>query len=142
MAQFAMFGLILGSAWGLGPDDPSGRLRDVGTALFLVGAALGVAGALPLGTRLSPFPAPVDGAALRTSGVFGLVRHPIYGGVILLFLGIALRSGSWVAMVLAAGLVPFFWAKSDHEEILLEWRFPEYVEYRDRVRHRFIPFVL
>ena len=142
VAQFALFGLILATAWGLGPDDPSGWARTVGNVLFVLGAALGIAGAVPLGAALSPYPAPTGNSALRTGGIHGLVRHPIYGGVILVFIGIALRAASPLAIVLALGLVPFFWLKSTHEERLLTVRFPEYADYRQRVTRRFLPFLI
>lgn len=140
--QAVLFAAILGAAWTLGPDEVGNGWATAGTALFVAGAVLAAAGALPLGLRLSPFPEPVAGARLRTGGIFGLVRHPIYGGVILLFVGIAVRSGSRAAMVLAAALVPFFWLKSEHEELLLERRFDDYPAYRRRVRHRFLPWIV
>jgi protein-S-isoprenylcysteine O-methyltransferase Ste14 len=142
VAQFAWFGVILAAAWTLGPSQVSGPEVTVGTVLVAGGVVLGLAGAVPLGTRLSPFPAPAEGARLRTRGVFATARHPIYGGVILFFAGVAIRSGSWPAIVAALALVPFFWAKSGHEERLLAERFPEYADYRQRVRPRFIPWLL
>lgn len=142
VAQFGLFVAVIGAGRLSGPEAVGGAWQTAGNALFVAGLALGALGALPLGRRLSPFPQPVPAAQLRTTGIFGLVRHPIYGGVILLFAGIAVRSGSWVAMVLAATLVPFFWAKSRHEERLLEKRFPEYAEYRQKVRRRLLPFLV
>ena len=71
-------------------------------------------------------------------GPFALVRHPIYGGVILGFVGLSLKGGNVYAAVLSLLLVPFFYAKTEHEERLLAAQFPEYVEYRQRVRRRHV----
>lgn len=142
VAQTVLFVATLVAAWTLGPEAVATWQRRVGDGAFVLGAVLGIAGALPLGRALSPFPAPAGSARLRTRGIHGLARHPIYGGVILLFAGIAIRSGSLVALALAAVLVPFFWAKSTFEERLLQARFPEYADYRERVPRRFIPFVI
>jgi protein-S-isoprenylcysteine O-methyltransferase Ste14 len=142
VAQVGLFAGILWAAWTLGPETVPDRDRTIGNVLFTIGAVLGIAGALPLGLRLSPYPAPTAGARLSTGGIFSLVRHPIYGGVILVFLGIGLRGGSWVAIIGAVVLVPFFWLKSSHEERLLVERFPAYPEYRTRVPRRFIPWLL
>ena len=142
VSQVALFGVILAAAWGLGADDPDGGIRAAGNVVFGLGAVLGIVGALPLGAALSPYPAPTGNATLRTGGIHGLVRHPIYGGVILVFIGIALRAASPLAVVLAASLVPFFWFKSAHEERLLTARFPEYADYQRRVTRRLLPFVV
>jgi protein-S-isoprenylcysteine O-methyltransferase Ste14 len=92
--------------------------------------------------HLTALPAPRHGAVLLDRGPFSLVRHPIYGGVILGFLGLAVRGGNWLAALLALLLIPFFWAKTEHEERLLVVSLPEYGAYRSRVRRRFIPFIL
>jgi protein-S-isoprenylcysteine O-methyltransferase Ste14 len=68
------------------------------------------------------------------------VRHPIYGGVLLLLLAWALFSSplALAPLILAA---PFFDAKRRREEIWLLAQYPDYAEYRKRVRKAFIPFV-
>lgn len=52
-----------------------------GAVLGLVGSALGLAGLRGLGPSLTPYPEPRRGAQLVETGVYGLVRHPIYGGI-------------------------------------------------------------
>lgn len=75
-------------------------------------------------------------------GPYSLVRHPIYGGVILIFVGLSIKGGNIYALLLSLLLIPFFYAKSRHEERLLEAQFPEYDEYQLRVRRRVLPWVL
>jgi protein-S-isoprenylcysteine O-methyltransferase Ste14 len=82
----------------------------------------------------------VHGAELREAGLYGLARHPIYGGVLLLGLGWWLASSplALLPMALLAGL---FEAKSRREERWLVEHHPAYEDYRRRVRRRFIPYL-
>lgn len=56
-------------------------------AFIGLGIALSLAAALHLGANLTPLPHPKDDACFVASGPYRLVRHPMYGGVILLALG-------------------------------------------------------
>jgi protein-S-isoprenylcysteine O-methyltransferase Ste14 len=106
----------------------------------LTGGWLFAAGALGLGRQLTPFPRPVAEGRLREDGAYGLVRHPIYGGVLLVVLAWCLLS-SPLAFVPWGTAIPFLGAKSRREEAWLAEQHPEYAGYRERVRHRFVPFV-
>ncbi|NND14039.1 MAG: isoprenylcysteine carboxylmethyltransferase family protein, partial [Acidimicrobiia bacterium] len=75
-------------------------------------------------------------------GPYGVVRHPIYAGVIVSFTGFSLRAGSWLALGLTLVLVAFFWLKTGREERALQAAYPGYVGYTQRVRWRIIPFLL
>jgi protein-S-isoprenylcysteine O-methyltransferase Ste14 len=114
--------------------------RVGGLALAMAGGALGIAGIRHLGDALTPYPRPADGAGLRESGVFRLVRHPIYGGLLLVSLGWASLT-SPLALVPAASLAAIFEAKRRREEAWLTDRHPGYAAYARRVRRRFVPFV-
>jgi protein-S-isoprenylcysteine O-methyltransferase Ste14 len=125
------------------PDAPAwtGPLRVVTSVVALAAMAAGVIqvarGVRDLGANLTPLPSPRDGAHLVETGIYRSVRHPIYGGLILLGLGWALLAAYPLAIALAACLVPFFWLKSAVEERWLAERFPAYADYRRRTR-RFI----
>ena len=93
-----------------------------------------------LGANLSALPHPKDGAVLVESGVYGLVRHPIYAGLILAAAGWGLLTNSPWALLLAGVLLVFFDIKSRREEGQLAARFPAYAAYRRRVR-KFFPFI-
>jgi protein-S-isoprenylcysteine O-methyltransferase Ste14 len=108
-----------------------------GIAIGIMGLALLVAGVVELGSSLTPFPRPSQRSTLRTGGAYQLVRHPIYGGSILVALGWSLIS-SPLALFGTAFLSILFELKSRHEESMLMERFPEYEAYRRRVRWRFI----
>jgi protein-S-isoprenylcysteine O-methyltransferase Ste14 len=127
---------LAGAAW---PASAGPRLA-AGAVVILVGVALLMAGGAGLGPQLTPFPRPVDGGELRRSGVYGLVRHPMYGGALVAMLGWALLSSPWALVPLAAAAL-FLDAKRRREEAWLVKSLPGYEDYRGQVRRRFIPFV-
>jgi protein-S-isoprenylcysteine O-methyltransferase Ste14 len=113
----------------------------VGVALVLVGGGLAALGVVGLGRSLTALPHPRDGSELVSSGVYGLVRHPIYGGLVIAALGYGLAVHAPVtAIVGSAVLLGFFRLKSAREEAWLERRYPEYEAYRARTR-RMLPFL-
>jgi protein-S-isoprenylcysteine O-methyltransferase Ste14 len=126
---------IAGPRW---PDAVDAVCVAVGIVTAAAGVALLVAGIGALGSALTPFPKPLDRSNLREGGAYGLVRHPIYGGLFLLGLGWTLSS-SPLALVPTATLAVVFEFKARVEESMLDERFPEYAAYRTRVRWRFIP---
>ena len=77
---------------------------------------------------------------LRKDGVYGLVRHPMYGGALLLILGWALLSSPFVLLPLGLAAV-FLDAKRRREEAWLIEQHPGYADYRLEVPRRFIPWV-
>ena len=108
--------------------------------LLLSGTALFAGGSRRLGRQLTPFPKPMAAGELRRDGAYGLVRHPIYGGVFLVASAWALVA-SPLALLPAALVVPFFDLKRRREEAWLVAQHDGYEDYRREVRHRFIPFV-
>ena len=66
------------------------------------------------------------------------MRHPVYGGVLLLALGWSLAEAP-LALVPTALLALVFDLKSRREEVWLRERYPEYAAYAERTRSRFIP---
>jgi protein-S-isoprenylcysteine O-methyltransferase Ste14 len=140
--QFAWFAaIVLVGRLELAPFTFAGH-QALGWILIGGALGLGLAASTSLGRNLTPFPKPVADGSMVEHGPYRLVRHPIYTAVIIGMLGIALRSGDWVSVALAAGLIPFFYAKSTFEERHLAARFPDYVSYQSRVRRRLIPGVL
>ena len=112
----------------------------VGVLVLVLGTALSVAAAVHLGSNLTPLPHPKDGASFVASGPYRVVRHPMYGGVILLALGWAFHVEGLLTLAYAALTVLFFDIKTRREENWLMLRFPEYAAYRKRVR-KLIPFI-
>ena len=142
LIQGVLLVVVAAAGWSLGPDW-SGPLRlagaIVGVALIAGGSVLAFRGVVDLGGALTPLPRPRDDAELVESGVYALVRHPIYGGLILVGFGWAIAQASFVAVALAAVLAGFLLVKSMREEAWLTHRFPAYAAYRARTR-RLIPW--
>lgn len=128
---------IAGPAW---PAAWRGWLVVAAVPVALLGAYLFLGGATGLGRRLTPFPKPVEQGSIERGGAYRFVRHPIYGGVLLLALAWALVS-SPVALVPWALAGAFLDLKRRREEAWLLEQHADYAEYRSRVRHCFVPFV-
>ncbi|MGD0652148.1 MAG: methyltransferase [Verrucomicrobiia bacterium] len=90
---------------------------------------------------LRVFPEVASNGRLVTSGPYRFIRHPMYGGGLVLALGVALAS-SPAALAPVLALVPFLLVKARYEERLLAAADPSYVEYLARVRKRFFPGLL
>lgn len=142
LLQLVLFGAIAAS----GVDGPAwgGRARPVGAAagilLISCGGILALRGVLDLRDNLTPFPRPLAGARLVKSGAYSLVRHPIYGGLILGAGGWGLLTASPLALLGAVVLAAFFNLKSRREEAWLADQFEEYDAYRSRTK-RLLPWI-
>ena len=111
-----------------------------GIALMLSGGLLASLAVFSLGRNLTPLPHPKDDAELVEAGPYRLVRHPIYGGIVLLAYGWALLAQSWLTLAYATLLFVFLDLKSRREERWLRQKFPDYLRYSKRVR-KLIPFL-
>ncbi len=112
----------------------------LGLLIVVAGALLFVLGVLSLGSSFTPLPRPRARTRLRQGGIFGLVRHPVYGGVILIGLGWSLADAP-LGLVPTALLAVLFDLKARREEAWLIERIPEYEAYRARTPRRFVPWL-
>jgi protein-S-isoprenylcysteine O-methyltransferase Ste14 len=115
-------------------------LQLAGCLLVSAGVALIVAGLAALGDALTPFPFPRDDGHLETRGVYRLVRHPIYAGLIVGTLGWALAWLSAAGAFYTVAVALFFDRKAAREERWLRTRYPAYGAHARRAR-RFLPGV-
>ena len=118
----------------------SGIKGCAGGLFCIVGLGFVVLGSIALGRNLSPFPKPKEKGTLVESGIFSVVRHPIYSGFSLAAFGWSLLWNSIAALIAALLLLAFFDIKARREERWLEEKFTEYAAYRSRVK-KLIPFV-
>jgi len=136
--QFVLLILIVvlpaGDAW----TNPT-WLVHAATALQWLGVAVLVVGLVNLGRSLTPLPSPVPHGELRTGGLYRLVRHPIYSGILALAVGVAIRSASWAVVASTLALTGWFMAKARWEERRLSARYPGYDAYAAHTP-RFVPF--
>ncbi len=110
-----------------------------GFALFVSGLVLYRMAGRTLGASLSPLLAPVSSDFCR-GGIYGVVRHPMYLGQILMAAGAPLVLGSYSSLFLAAAFVGVVGFRVSREERLLCQFCPGYDAYRRDVS-RLIPFV-
>jgi protein-S-isoprenylcysteine O-methyltransferase Ste14 len=114
-------------------------IRWLGVVLFAVGGALRLWPIFVLGHRFSGLVAIQPGHTLVTSGVYGVIRHPSYLGLLVNSLGWALAFRSVVGVLLTALLIPPLLARIYAEEKLLRSQFgDEYDVYCARTS-RLIP---
>jgi protein-S-isoprenylcysteine O-methyltransferase Ste14 len=82
-----------------------------------------------------------SGQQLVSSGLYGLVRHPMYTGNVVLMLGIPLALGSyWGLFLLLPGVLVLVLRIRD-EESLLEQELAGYRDYEQKVQYRLLPYV-
>jgi protein-S-isoprenylcysteine O-methyltransferase Ste14 len=142
LIQVLLFGAVAvsgaaGPAWA---GWPAAVGIALGGLLICCGGILSLRGLLDLRENLTPFPKPLEGARLVDSGAYRLVRHPIYGGLILGALGWGLLRASPLTILGALALTVFFDLKSRREEIWLSESFEDYPAYRSRTR-RLLPWI-
>jgi protein-S-isoprenylcysteine O-methyltransferase Ste14 len=125
---------FLGVYW---PHGAESFLAVLGLVIALAGVVVLASGAAALGSSFTPLPRPHAGAAFRQGGPYRLVRHPVYGGVILVALGWSVAEAP-LALVPTFLLVVLFDLKARREEAWLVERYPEYADYRQHTS-RFLP---
>lgn len=114
--------------------------QAIGWLLFIAGAVFGITGVLALGRNRTPFPALRAEHHLVQSGVYSVVRHPLYTSLILLGLGWGLIWSSPLTLALTIALAVVLDGKARVEERLLRERYREYADYQARIA-RLIPFL-
>lgn len=83
----------------------------------------------------------MEGQKVISTGPYALIRHPMYGGVLVMVIGTPLALGSWWGLVILAVALPgLIWRILD-EEKLLERELPGYKEYEQKVRYRLVPYL-
>jgi protein-S-isoprenylcysteine O-methyltransferase Ste14 len=124
----------------LGGPGPLGA--SLGLALVLAGWLV-----VALAFRENAFAAPVvrhqaeRRHAVVDTGVYGVVRHPLYAGAMLLLAGIPLWLTSWAACLLASVPAGLLLARIAVEERFLRRELPGYEAYMARVRYRLVPYL-
>ena len=114
-------------------------IRWLGVVLFAAGGALRLWPVVVLGNRFSGLVAIQPGHTLVTSGVYGVIRHPSYLGLLVNSLGWALAFRSGVGLLITALIIPVILTRIRAEERLLNSQFgAEYAAYRARTS-RLIP---
>ena len=146
LAAFAVVSLLLAyvpayadrtELWTIDGD----AVRWLGVVLFTAGGALRIWPVFVLGRRFSGLVAIQRGHTLVTHGIYGVIRHPSYLGLLLGLFGWVLVFRSAIGVLVALFLLPPLVARMNSEEALLESEFGErYADYRRRT-WRLLPFL-
>lgn len=124
-----MVGIVPGgSSW---PTD--GLVGVAGLAFLLAGAVILAISFVNLGKALTAHPIPLEKATLKTTGLYAVVRHPIYLGLLVVALGLVVRAGSYWHVLFFVALSVLLHVKAGFEERLLRKAYPEYEQYAHRV---------
>ena len=83
----------------------------------------------------------VEGQTVISTGLYGIVRHPMYAATILLFIMMPLVLGSWYAAIIFLAYPVLIVIRLSGEEKLLLKELPGYGQYREKVKYRIIPFI-
>ena len=122
------------------PDKLNQNLWWIGQILFYSGIVIAIWAAILLGPNLTPLPKPKPSGQLIQTGLYRLVRHPIYFGVILVSFGWVGIEQTIYTLVLAFILLIFFDLKSRQEERWLTQKFSEYDVYKQNTK-KLIPYI-
>ena len=82
-----------------------------------------------------------EGQTVVDTGLYGIVRHPMYTVTIFLFLSMPLMLGSWYALAIFAAYPAIIIVRLKDEEALLTRQLPGYDAYRQKVKYRLLPFI-
>jgi protein-S-isoprenylcysteine O-methyltransferase Ste14 len=115
-------------------------LHAIGFLMYLLSTAL-----VMWVFRENSFAAPVvrvqaeRGHHVISTGPYAIVRHPMYGSIMLFFFGVPLLLGSWWGLLIAPAFAVLFAIRTGIEERALAADLPDYADYAARVRYRLFP---
>jgi len=136
ISAFVVAGLNFRFGWMRMPD----WLVYTGLGVFLASYAL-YAEVLRENTYLSRTIEVQENQKVVDTGLYGIIRHPMYFATLFLFLSMGLILGSPVSFVILLLYIPIIAKRIRNEEKVLEEGLEGYVEYEKKVRYRLVPFI-
>ena len=82
-----------------------------------------------------------QGQKVIDTGLYGIVRHPMYMATIIMFLSMPLVLGSPISFIIILGYIPVIAKRIRNEEMVLSEGLDGYKEYMKRVKYKVIPFI-
>ena len=136
VAAFVIAGLNWRFDWWVLPD----WAVWVAAGLFLASYLL-YAEVLRENTYLSRTIEVQDNQKVIDTGLYGIVRHPMYMATTVLFLAMPLVLASPISFIIMLGYIPVIAKRIKNEEKVLEEGLDGYVEYKKKVKYRILPFI-
>ena len=136
IAGFVVAGLDYRFGWSQMPAP----VTVIASVLFLIAYAL-YAEVMRENAYLSRTIKVEEGQTVVDTGLYGIVRHPMYMASILLFLMMPIVLGSWYALIVFAVYPAVIVVRLKDEEELLTRELSGYAEYKKKVKYRIIPFI-
>lgn len=136
IAVFAVAGLNRRFGWYMLPD----WAVYIATAVFLAAYAM-YAEVMRENVWLSRTVEVQENQQVVSTGLYGIVRHPMYAATLLLFLSMPLVLASLWSFVIILIYIPIIALRIRNEEQVLERELKGYTEYKQRVRYKVIPFI-
>ena len=136
IAGFVVAGLDYRFGWSQMPAP----VTVIASVLFLIAYAL-YAEVMRENAYLSRTIKVEEGQTVVDTGLYSIVRHPMYMASILLFLMMPIVLGSWYALIVFAVYPAVIVVRLKDEEELLTRELSGYAEYKKRVKYRIIPFI-
>ena len=136
IAGFVLAGLDFRFSW----SDVPLPVVIAASVIFLIGYGL-YAEVMRENAYLSRTVKVEEGQTVVSTGLYGIVRHPMYLASVLMFLSIPLVMGSWYALIPFALYPALMVVRVLDEEKLLTAELSGYEEYKSKVKYRMIPFI-
>lgn len=132
--------IVAGLDWCFGWTNMPNWMVWAATGLFLLSYVL-YAEVLRENTYLSRTIEVQENQKVIDTGLYGIVRHPMYMTTIVLFLSMPLVLGSLYSFIIMLAYIPIIAKRIRNEEKVLEESLPGYKEYKQKVKYKVIPFI-
>ncbi len=132
--------IVAGLDWRFGWTNMPNWMVWAATGLFLLSYVL-YAEVLRENTYLSRTIEVQENQKVIDTGLYGIVRHPMYMATMVLFLSMPLVLGSLYSFIIMLAYIPIIAKRIRNEEKVLEESLPGYKEYKQKVKYKVIPFI-
>ena len=136
LGGFIMAGLDFRFSW----SNVSGAVQIIASVLFLASYAL-YAEVMRENVYLSRTIEVQKNQKVIDTGLYGIVRHPMYMATILMFLMIPLILDSWLSFIIFLAYPIIIAVRIQNEEKVLSEQLDGYIQYKQKVKYRIIPFI-
>ena len=82
-----------------------------------------------------------EGQKVVDTGLYGIIRHPMYSATVFLFLSMPLILGSPLSFLIMLIYIPIIVKRIRNEEVVLETQLEGYKEYKNKVKYKIIPYI-